>query len=65
MASHLLAIRQRNFSRAESDLYKAFEALIADKSPRRTLLLPADTRPAEIWTRMTIAAIEMHHKFGH
>lgn len=65
MASHLLAVRQLNFSRAESELYKTFELLIANSSPAGQSILPSDAKPAEIWLQLTLAAVNMHYKFGH
>ncbi|KAL7061895.1 hypothetical protein AAHC03_0224 [Spirometra sp. Aus1] len=61
-ASHLLALRLRNFTTAETELYKAFEMQIAGKSPTPSA---KDLRPADAWTQMALASAAMHHCFGH
>ncbi|VDL91984.1 unnamed protein product [Schistocephalus solidus] len=61
-ASHSLALRLRNFTTAETELYKAFEMQIAGKSHNSST---KDLKPADAWTQMALASAAMHHCFGH
>uniref|UniRef100_A0A0X3PWJ2 Anaphase-promoting complex subunit 5 n=1 Tax=Schistocephalus solidus TaxID=70667 RepID=A0A0X3PWJ2_SCHSO len=61
-ASHSLALRLRNFTTAETELYKAFEMQIAGKSHNSST---KDLKPADAWTQMALASAAMHHYFGH
>ncbi|VDD76887.1 unnamed protein product [Mesocestoides corti] len=63
--SHLIAMRQRNFTQAEAELYKAFEMVISGPVKDSTLAAICDPKPSEAWTGMTLAAVDMHHRLGH
>ncbi|KAM7540586.1 hypothetical protein Aperf_G00000030436 [Anoplocephala perfoliata] len=62
-ASHLVAMRQGNLTKAETNLFKAFEMAIAlpQSEPQDAL---SERKLIDGWTRMTLGAVDMHYKFG-
>ncbi|VDK36906.1 unnamed protein product [Taenia asiatica] len=64
-ASHAVAMRQRNLSQAETNLFKAFEMAISWPPTDSSSAVAPEPRPVDAWTRMTLGAADMHHRFGH
>ncbi|VDM16036.1 unnamed protein product [Hydatigera taeniaeformis] len=64
-ASHVVAMRQRNLSQAETNLFKAFEMAISWPPMGDSSGVAPEPRPVDAWTRMTLEAADMHHRFGH
>nr|CDS15759.1 expressed conserved protein [Echinococcus granulosus] len=64
-ASHAVAMRQRNLSQAETNLFKAFEMAVSWPPADTSSAVAPEPRPVDAWTRMTLGAADMHHRFGH